>query len=435
MSVIPNSSLVIAWDYNSANQALGTGNGSAWPQRWAVGDPETGAFTNFTRTMPVNLGDLFCSGHTWLPDGRLFVAGGNTRYPTSGAQFYEGSQYAGIWDPSGVGNNAWSDVAPMRLKRWYPTVTLIVDAAGDHLVMVSGGVENTMPMACQTTTDRAFNTYEVFNIASNDWERDATVPGNPPRLHGGVQNSACFQVLGEYPRMHALSNNQVFVAGMWSGSCRVRHDSSPIAQNPLGDWLEPWQGAYGNGSFRNYGSSVLVPNVGRTVGGDDLVMILGGGYGGSNSVHDTSRVIDGAAIAPIWGTPEVMQYKRMCANAVLLPNGHVLVVGGSESNYFQSSPPNPTPVFEVEYHRKGLGWKAGAAQQSPRMYHSTAVLLPSGKVVSAGGDIRTSDYELYTPDCIQSSRPSFAGAWATPGHLPLQWDTLYQIPHDPYRSV
>jgi hypothetical protein len=230
--------------------------------------------------------------------------------------------------------------------------------------------------------------------------------------------------------MHLLTDNQVFVAGMWNGTSRVRHNTFPTVQNLVGDWLEPWQGPYGNGAYRHYGSSVLLPNVGRTIAGDDMVMILGGGNGANNSAYDTSRVIDGAAATPVWGGTEVMQRRRMCANAVLLPNGDVLAVGGCSDAYFQFSPPNPTPVFDLEYYRKGQGWQLAAAQQSQRMYHSTAVLLPSGRIVSAGGDIRTSDYEVYTPTYVQANRPSFAGTWAASGYLQLQWDTIYPIEHD-----
>lgn len=135
MAVIPGTDEVIVWDLNDANQALGTGNGSQWPQRFAVGNPETGVFANYVLTMPPNLGDLFCSGHVWLPDGRLFVAGGNTRYGTTSTH-YEGSEVAAIWDPTAprtaLSNYGWSFLPNMRLKRWYPTVTLIVDHAGAH---------------------------------------------------------------------------------------------------------------------------------------------------------------------------------------------------------------------------------------------------------------------------------------------------------------
>lgn len=423
MAVIPGTRNIIVWDNNSANQALGTGTGAQWPQRYSVCDVETGVFTNHTILCPANWGDMFCAGHVWLPDGRLFVAGGNTRYPGAGASYYEGSKLAAIWNPA---TNVWQWLGAMRRKRWYPTVTLIVDYQGNHRVAVSGGVETTL-QDCNNP-DAAFNTYEVFDIGANDWERDTSLPQPwPSRMHGGPQGSNCFAVLGEYPRMHLVSNNQLFMVGMFRGASRVRHSTFPTQQNLVGDWIEPWGGAWDTAQFRDYGSSVLLPNVGMTPSGQDLIMILGGGaISQPGAAWNTSRIVDGSAAAPAWGAPETMVAGRMCANAVLLPTGEVLAIGGSADHYF-STLPNPTPVYDVDIYSKSTSWRVGAAQQSPRMYHSTAALLPSGRVVSAGGDIRSSDYELYSPKCVLGTRPWFDGTWAAPGTLTLSWNTLYQI--------
>ena len=47
-----------------------------------------------------------------------------------------------------------------------------------------------------------------------------------------------------------------------------------------------------------------------------------------------------------------------------------------------------------------------ASMQSPRMEHSTAVLLTNGKVYTGGGDARLSDYQIYAPPYIFcGSRP------------------------------
>ena len=440
--MIPLTNDVIVWDNNGSNQALGTGNNSSWPQRFAVGNPETG-FSNYTVQCPPNMGDLFCAGHVWLPDGRLFVAGGNSRY----TPFFEGSQVAAIWDPTSprvAPYYGWAFLTtPMREKRWYPTVTLIVDSAGGHRVTVSGGVVTDPSPGCNMVgADPAFNTYEVFNLQTMTWEPEPNSNPVVPARFGGPQGSPCFQPLGEYPRMHLVSTNSLFMVGMWRGASRVRHVSigAPgMAQNAFGDWLEPWGGGWDSLAFHGYGSSVLLPNVGNTQLGQDLIMILGGGSGGTSTVlptvNGTSGMIDGGATSPAWGFPfETMKSPRMCANAVLLPTGEVLVVGGSSDYYFPAplvpTPPR-TPVYDAEIYSKNAVWSFVAPQQSPRMYHSTAVLLPSGKVLSGGGDIRSSDYEVYSPKSILGVRPAFAGSWASPGALLLNWNTVYQIEHDP----
>src|SRR5262249_24315880 len=70
-------------------------------------------------------------------------------------------------------------------------------------------------------------------------------------------------------------------------------------------------------------------------------------------------------------------------------------------------------------------WVAQNPQVSTRMYHSTAALLPSAKVVSAGSDIRTWDYEVFSPGYIACDqvRPGHNGTVPTQ----LNWATQYTI--------
>lgn len=439
MAVIPGTSNVIVWDYTGVNLPLGvpaSPNGPQWIQRFSVGNPETGVFTNYVINMPAGYGDLFCSGHCWLPDGRLFVAGGNTLYPYAPpppptpplvAPHFEGSRFVGFWNPAHFNTpphygwdfsllTTFTPPRAMNKRRWYPTVTLI----SDHLVMVSGGSEDTRLSYCQGQLDGAFNTYEVFDLAANNWELD---PANRPRLHNGPMGSPlCNQVLGQYPRLHLVSTNHIFLSGEWNGTSRVDHVSS----NPIQMWLLP----VNSGSFRGSGSSVLVPNVGNTTLGRDELMIIGGGVSGQPS-NNTSRRIDAGATNPVWGAPQVMQAGRMTANAVLTPNGDIVVIGGSSDFYFAG--PNPVPVLTTEVWDKTSGWRPDAAQISPRMYHSTAALLPSGRIVAAGGDIRTLDWEIYEPRNMANGQtiPQFQHAWSAPGIMNVTWGTDYVIPHAP----
>ncbi len=65
--------LLIAGSGNDPNQfAAGT-------FKTAIYDPSTGSLRSDIQT-PY---DLFCSGHAFLPDGRLLVAGGTTAYPNA----------------------------------------------------------------------------------------------------------------------------------------------------------------------------------------------------------------------------------------------------------------------------------------------------------------------------------------------------------------
>ncbi len=187
MAVIPNRSptglnandVIIGWDLNPQDPALQPPVPVPWQQRYTVGNPEVpSSFVNRWVTIPLGpnglfYGDLFCAGHCWLPDGRLFIAGGNAQYAGIGPGLdqtgaggglvgYLGSRFVGLWDPLSAHTGpdyGWDFIAsgsipnprPMRLPRWYPTVTLI----SDTFVMVSGGQSDTM---IATNNDPAYNT-------------------------------------------------------------------------------------------------------------------------------------------------------------------------------------------------------------------------------------------------------------------------------------
>jgi galactose oxidase len=88
-----------------------------------------------------------------------------------------------------------------------------------------------------------------------------------------------------------------------------------------------------------------------------------------------------------------MTHARGSPNAVILPNARVVVFGGEGLPDPLTS--NPTHVKIPEMY-EGT-WKQMAQQSSPRAYHSATVLLPSGNVFYGGGEVRTSDYEIFRP--------------------------------------
>jgi hypothetical protein len=91
IALIPTPPLrgkILVWDYGTPL----CDRSSPGTQRWAILDPtkfpsEVGAFENFTLTNLPQDGaqnqDIACAGFTWLPDGRLLVAGGTQKYLSS----------------------------------------------------------------------------------------------------------------------------------------------------------------------------------------------------------------------------------------------------------------------------------------------------------------------------------------------------------------
>jgi hypothetical protein len=103
-----------------------------------------------------------------------------------------------------------------------------------------------------------------------------------------------------------------------------------------------------------------------------------------------------------------MNHARLLPNVVTLPNGQVMVVGGGQAFKYT----NPVKIPEL-YNPVTETWTPMAPQQGSRMYHATALLLPDGRVLSAGQDdgplAKTG--ELFSPPYLfRGSRPTISGA-------------------------
>ena len=73
----------------------------------------------------------------------------------------------------------------------------------------------------------------------------------------------------------------------------------------------------------------------------------------------------------------------------------------------------------------GQRWLRMAPAASARTYHSTAVLLPSGKVLSGGGDSATYDYQVFAPPYVH--HPAQPKILSAPSTLP--YSSLDPTPH------
>jgi hypothetical protein len=103
-----------------------------------------------------------------------------------------------------------------------------------------------------------------------------------------------------------------------------------------------------------------------------------------------------------------MSHARIHANAVLLPDGDALVVGGGGQGKFDR-PVKSAELFDVESET----WRSLAAQTAGRMYHSTTVLLPDGRVLSAGqnsGSYQTTGEIFSPPYLFRGPRPTIESA-------------------------
>jgi len=319
-------------------------------------NPATGGTTN------VSIGwarDIFCSGHSLLPDGRLFITGGHVHAGAYGL----GVKNNDIYDPA---TRTFSPAPMLTEERWYPTNVELPNGR----VLVFGGFKDTKTSTKAVTVD----SYDpVANTIT-------TLPSTANRA------------FGNYPRLHLLANGKIA--------------NTNVARTQLFDpatntWTASALTVYGGRG--ESGGSVLLP-------GSNKILSFSG-PDGSGGAEPSSEIIDFSAPTPAWRSTGPMNIGRVWLNPVLLPDGKVLAVGGGTGGAYTN------PVLQSEMFDPATEtWSLMASQQAPRVYHSTAVLLPDGRVLSAGHDNGTMQTkgEIYSPPYLfKGPRPTIGTAPST----------------------
>jgi hypothetical protein len=322
----------------------------------ALYDPASGKFTDATPPFDRN---IFCSGISMMADGRVLVTGGMaTSWPGPDA----GIKGTSIFDPA---TNAWSQTQDMKLARWYPSNVLLPDAT---TITLSGLDEN---------ADKLQRVMESYNPQNGQW---TTLPTSANAPNG----------TDLYPRMVVLSDGTIFMAGYGPDT----HTFNPATNT--------WK-LIGNLNFgsRVEGGVVMLPDGQR-------VLTAGGGLTFQGEATATAEIIDFSRASPAWSYVAPMHFARKHLNLVMLADGNVLAVGGGTTGKYAG------PVRQAElYNAAANTWTVMASQKANRTYHSTAILLPDGRVISAGSDFgnQGTTFEIFSPPYLfRGKRPVISSA-------------------------
>ncbi|HEY2114054.1 MAG TPA: carboxypeptidase regulatory-like domain-containing protein [Candidatus Angelobacter sp.] len=299
---------------------------------------------------------LFCAGHTTLADGRVFIAGGHIAD-------YTGYAHAVIFDPA---TNGFTALPDMNTGRWYPTTTTLPN--GDVLV-VSGDINS------NTNVDAL---PQVFQFSTKTWRNLTTAQLSQPL----------------YPNMLVAPNGKVFNAG-------PSRQSRYLNTAGTGAWSNVAVTNFGG--VRDYGPAVMYA--------PGKVAIIGG----ADPPTATAEIIDLNATTPAWKFTSSMHFPRRQHNAVILPDGKVFIVGGSKASGFDTS---SSPVLPTEMWDPATGqFTVMASIAVYRGYHSTALLLADGRVLSAGGNVGGPNAQLFSPPYLfAGARPSISSAPVSAGY-------------------
>jgi hypothetical protein len=320
-----------------------------------VWDPVTGAIT----LVPNPFSNLFCSGQAQLPDGRVMVVGG---FDSASL----GAVNASIFDPVA---QTWSAAPDMAFRRWYPTATGLPDG---RLLVTSGG---------QTCLTCLADLPEIYDPTAGRFSTLTTA-----RL-----------AVPYYPFMFVLPDGSVLDAGS---------NEQPVATSRLNLTSGSWSSV---DPIVKDGHSAVMYQPGKI-----LKSGTAADSGTAGVAAATAFVLDMTQPSPAWRQVASMAGGRAFHNSTMLPDGTVLITGGGSA---LDGHDVTKAVFAAElWSPTTETWRTLASASVPRLYHSTALLLPDGRVLSAGsgndtGAVDQTRGQIFSPPYLfKGARPTITSA-------------------------
>jgi hypothetical protein len=378
---------------------------------------------------------LFCSGHTFLADGKLLVMGGHIersdiashfpgpfQSPQTELPYASGHPLSYVFDPFDTDSThpegKWKHATfytdedgyqYMNEGRWYPGAVQLPDG---RVVSVSGYKTGYQ--------DRGTGGYHLYYLVLNDnvgiyhpdtesWEtltdRGSLLPETFYEYEDPVQRPYHEGVT--YPAAFVIPYGDDAGKIFYATPIRQSYILDPDGNSTDGFWFPV-------GSERtdlNCASCTFLLPLDPANNSDMKVVSCGGCCHMAIADVIMINLNPTSPAIPNWSNMDSMNFPRTHANAVLLPDGNVLVVGGNEMDNYSD------PVYHAELfipnNPTGEQWTILPEMQFQRNYHSTALLLPDGRVWVGGGDYLLSgvyktmaNIEIYTPQyLLEGDRP------------------------------
>ena len=373
--------------------------------------------------------DVFCAHHAFIGDGRLLIAGGTSKWPEGGDGHNHTLDFLGhsrcwLYNPR---VREWVETARLNRNpdqpdearsggRWYPGLVPLGDGSAvaffGHLDQNDFRHRNTLP--------------ERYFPSSGGWKNLAA------EIAKAGEPSADDRRFLFFVRGYILPNGKIFSA--------TPLPTEFAAQPGLQD------GPHSSTAFDADAGAYVAPKAASADGvhtGWDLpaallpLLPIDGAYNAHVLYWNGSmpRIIDVDAASPAWANTgardaAVAARNRRFCNMVLLPTGQVCVAGGMHVHDPED------PVNQIELYTPDINWATNAYGSSGgtwslepgnainnRNYHSTALLLPNGKVWVAGSSIGANSgnpattgirkIELYEPPYVAvANRIQILGARA-----------------------
>lgn len=323
-----------------------------------IWDPTKGTGPDSHSTLP-NIIDFnsFCVASILdSATGKLVLAGGNSNEKV--ARFGFKNAGAGL-----------ERAASMKYPRYYASLVTLPDGR----MLVHGG----SPAYGNQTNASAIS--EIYTPGQG-WRELTGTADSPMRQGDQASTGNPFW----YPHIYPIGNNEIFsIAGKYT--YRINYSGNGSVSD-----VKPFNGT-------NYGatSSGLMYRPG-------LVMQIGGGSHGNNTNDgragsNVATIFDLRSRSNITTRDTRMAFKRHWPTSTVLPNGEVLVVGGSEGNNELQNVAYAAEIYNPDTDQ----WRTDTAMKVPRLYHSAVMLMKDGRVLAGGGGapgpLVGRNAEIYTP--------------------------------------
>jgi hypothetical protein len=318
-TLLPTGQLVI----------IGGKSGTGAVQRSELYDPTNATLTNSTLMQIAR----YAHTATLLPNGKILIVGGTADGTTPVAA-------SELYDPT---TQSFTTLSANDLSnpRFGHTATLLPNGK----VLIVGGINN------NANTTLAQN--EIYDPVTNKFSNTATL--NTPRYaHSAI----------------LLPNGKVLISGGLSNGGTAEIAQSEVYDPVAGTFSQSTSISNGNlNTARHAQTATLLPN-GK--------VLLVGGVSGSSEVAASELYDPNTGVFTVASNLILPRYEH---TATLLPSGKVLISGGSSAGSVQihSEVYDPATALFTVSNSSSNGDLANG-----RIYH-TASLLPNGQIVVVGG--------------------------------------------------
>ncbi|KAG8377885.1 hypothetical protein BUALT_Bualt08G0080100 [Buddleja alternifolia] len=301
------------------------------------------------------LTDVWCSSGAVMSDGTLVQTGG----------YNDGDHAVRMFTPCSDNSCDWREIKTgLTQRRWYATNQILPDG---RQIIIGGR--------------RQFN-YEFYpktSSADKSYGLPFLVQTNDPRIENNLYP---FVFLNGDGNLFIFANNRAILFNYFNGTVVKTYPAIP-GGDPR--------------SYPSSGSAVLLPlrnNVGAEVlvcGGAPKGAYVSANNGNFVGALNTCGRIRINGLNPQWAM-ETMPMGRVMGDMVLLPNGNVLIINGAGSGtagWEFGRSPVLTPILYRPGNLVGSRFEVQTPSSTPRMYHSTAILLRDGRVLVGGSNPHT----------------------------------------------